>query len=236
MPTFDAARLAELEADFRYLDSSRAPVDEVNALIAAYRELAGYKPPPGFGEQRETGRRGAWMQTFSGRRFYPLDPRADEIVIEDIAHGLAMTCRYGGHAQRYYSVAEHAVIVSLYVAPEYAREALLHDSSEAYIGDMIRPLKHSPEMLEFRKAEAAIELAVFERFGIVQTEASRAAVKEIDDRILVDEIGALMADPPMYWQRHHAVEPLGAHISALTPAHAEHVFVSRFLALFPELA
>lgn len=234
MARFDAARLAELERDLQYADRACAPLDEVDELIAAYRELVGYQPPAGFGQQLSDGRRGTWMQTFSGCRFYPLDPRAAEIHIADIAHGLAMTCRYGGHAQRFYSVAEHAVIVSLYVAPEHAREALLHDSSEAYIGDMIRPLKHTPEMFEFRKAEAAIELAVFERFGIIQTDASRIAVKEIDDRILVDEIGALMADPRMYWQTHHDVQPLGANIAALPPAQAEHVFVTRFLELFPE--
>lgn len=234
MSTFDAARLAELEHDLQYADPTRAPLDEVSALIAAYRELAGYRPPDGFVAQTADGRRGTWMQTFVGGRFYPLDPRAEEVEIADIAHGLAMTCRYGGHARRFYSVAEHAVIVSMYVPPEYAREALLHDSSEAYIGDMIRPLKHTPEMLEFRRAEEKIERVVFDRFGIHQTDASRAAVKEIDDRVLVDEIGALMADPPMYWERHHAVKPLGANIAALPPAQAEHVFTMRFLELFPE--
>lgn len=192
-----------------------------------------YTPPPGFVSQREESRRGTWMQTYTGRRFYPLDPRAEEVEIADIAHGLAMTCRYGGHAMRFYSVAEHAVIVSLYVDPRFAREALLHDSAEAYIGDMIRPLKHTPEMLEFRKAEELIERSVFERFDIAQTEESRGAVKVIDDRVLVDEIGALMRNPSMY-QAHSAMEPLGATIGALAPAHAEHVFVSRFLELFPE--
>ncbi len=178
--------------------------------------------------------RGAWMQTFSGRKFYPLDPRAAEIVIQDIAHGLAMTCRFGGHSKRFYSVAEHCVIVSMFVAPAYAREALLHDSAEAYVGDMIRPLKHTARMGEFRAVEAAIELAVHERFGILSTPESHAAVKEIDDRIIVDEIAALMSDPPMYLERHKNVPPLGAHIAGLNPAHAEHVFVSRFLELFPE--
>lgn len=192
-----------------------------------------YTPPPGFVSQADAKRKGTWMQTFGGHRFYPLDPRADEVHIADVAHGLAMTCRYGGHAMRYYSVAEHAVIVSMYVDPRFAREALLHDSAEAYIGDMIRPLKHTPEMIEFRKAEELIERAVFERFEIVQTAESRAAVKEIDDRILVDEIGALMRNPAMY-QAHSAMQPLGANIAALMPAHAEHVFVSRFLELFPE--
>jgi hypothetical protein len=53
--------------------------------------------------------RGDWMQTYSGRRFYPLDPRAEELADLDIAHALSLLCRYGGHVERFYSVAEHCV-------------------------------------------------------------------------------------------------------------------------------
>ena len=205
------------------------------ALIDAHAELESYRnPPAGASPYTADGRRGTWMQTRSGLRFWPLDPRAEEVDIRDIARGLAMTCRYGGQTSSFYSVAEHAVIVSLYVPPEFARQALLHDSSEAYIGDMIRPLKHTPEMSVFREAEARIEVAVFERFRITRTPESDRAVKEIDDRILVDEIGLFMADPAMYWDRHTAVAPLGAAIPGLAPAQAEYLFVSRFAELFPE--
>src|SRR5207248_1661023 len=110
-------------------------------------------------------------------------PRAEDICIEDIAHGLAMTCRYGGQCLRFYSVSEHSVLVSRLVAPEFAREALLHDASEAYIGDMIRPLKYQPEMAEFLRAESAIEHCVADRFGLRTDAVARAAVKEFDDRI-----------------------------------------------------
>lgn len=187
----------------------------------------------GLVDQTTPERVGTWMQTFTGGRFYPLDPRASEIQLADVAHGLAMTCRYGGHTRRFYSVAEHAVLVSLHVAPEYAREGLMHDSSEAYIGDMIRPLKHQPQMEEFRRAEHAIEVAVRERFGLSTDPAAWAAVKEIDDRILVDEIGELMSDPPAYWSRHESVAPLGAVITGLPPDLAELMFVHRFAELFP---
>src|SRR4029077_4249720 len=53
-----------------------------------------------------------WMQTYSGRKFYPLHPRAEDVELADVAHGLAMTCRYGGHSRLFYSVAEHCVLVS----------------------------------------------------------------------------------------------------------------------------
>jgi hypothetical protein len=205
---------------------THATRDHVNAALQEQREalLKGLY-------QTGDGRRGTWMQTFTGRKFYPLDPRADEITIEDVAHGLAMTCRYGGHTRRFYSVAEHAVLVSLHVPEQFALHGLLHDSAEAYIGDMIRPLKHQPEMREFREAEGAIEVAVAQAFGLEWSQVAHAAVKEIDDRILVDEIGALMADPPAYWERHSAVAAVGVEIAGWEPAIAEGRFLDRYLEL-----
>lgn len=205
-------------------------INHAEAHLAACREVVA------SGTLGDTGRRGDWCQTFTGRKFWPLDPRADEITIEDVAHGLAMTCRYGGHSRRFYSVAEHCVLVSFHVPAQFALHGLLHDSAEAYIGDMIRPLKHQPQMQEFRNAEAAIELAVAEAFALDWTVAACTAVKEIDDRILVDEIGALMADPPAYWERHAAVEPVGAQIVGWGPGVAEVAFLERYRELTSERA
>lgn len=181
------------------------------------------------------------MQTFSGLQFRPLSPRAEDINIDDVAHGLAMTCRYGGHVLHYYSVAEHCVLVSRHVPPEFALEGLLHDSSEAYLGDMVRPLKYQPEMAEFRKAEAAIERCVEERFRLNTSAAARVAVKEIDDRILVDEIKALMRVPSLYLEpggdgQGGALtrEPIGAEILGYPPERAELLFLLRYYELCPE--
>lgn len=172
------------------------------------------------------------MQTVCGERFYPLDPRADEIHLVDIAHGLAMTCRYGGHTRRFYSVAEHAVLVSHFVPPAFALHGLLHDSAETYIGDMVRPLKHQPEMIEFRRAEAAIEERVAIRFGLTWDTFAVAEVKSVDDRILVDEIRALMKRPSLYMRGPLGLlAPLGANIVGLEPEAAESAFLSRFAEL-----
>jgi hypothetical protein len=179
-------------------------------------------------------RHGDWCQTFSGRKFYPLDPRPEEIFPEDLAHGLAMTCRFGGQSKRFYSVAEHCVRVSELIDPRFAREGLLHDAAEAFIGDMIRPLKHQPEMVEFRKAESVIEIAVRVRFGLKQTPECWTAVKEADNRILVDEIGELMRVPSAYWERHENVRGFGASIQGWDPALSETLFLERFFELFPE--
>ena len=70
--------------------------------------------------QAVSARKGDWMQTYTGRQFWPIDPRANEVHIEDIAHALSMMCRYNGHCRTFYSVAEHSVLVSQHVPPEHA--------------------------------------------------------------------------------------------------------------------
>ncbi len=86
-------------------------------------------------------RKGDWMQTCSGLKIWPMDPRPEEICLNDIAHALSMICRFSGHTKKFYSVAEHSVFVSHHVKSENAIYGLLHDSSEAYISDIIRPVK-----------------------------------------------------------------------------------------------
>ena len=86
------------------------------------------------------------LHTFSGQGFDPLNPCTKDVRLEDIAHALAQTCRFGGHTPRHYSVAQHAVFVALLVLkvsrrPDWALLALHHDSAEAYLGDIPRPIK-----------------------------------------------------------------------------------------------
>jgi hypothetical protein len=82
-----------------------------------------------------------WIITYSGRVYHPLRPRAEEVVIEDIANALAKLCRFGGHTRTHYSVAEHCVHVSHLVPHQYALQALLHDATEAYVVDVPTPVK-----------------------------------------------------------------------------------------------
>ncbi len=88
-------------------------------------------------------RKGDYIATYTGKQFYPLDPRPEDVCLEDIAHSLSNLCRFTGHTDtdRFYSVAQHSVICSTIVAPEAALLALLHDAAEAYLGDISRPLK-----------------------------------------------------------------------------------------------
>lgn len=165
----------------------------------------------------ESWERGSWMQTFTGRRFYPLDPRPEEIDPVDIAHALSLICRYGGHTTRFYSVAEHCVHLSYAVPAEHALWALLHDATEAYVGDMVRPLKH--HMPEYRAAEDQVAIAVAKRFGLDPMWIDSAVVKDADNRILLDERAAVMA-PTEEWQQD-GLKPLGVTIEGWDPLWAE---------------
>ena len=129
----------------------------------------------------DLGRPTGKVQTYSGVLFDVLNPRAEDVRLEDIAHALANQCRYSGATRRHYSVAEHSIWVSLLVPPEFAKVALLHDASEAYLVDFPRPLKHLPEFAFYRELEARVERAVGQRFGFFGTpvEVQRADVEAL---------------------------------------------------------
>lgn len=85
------------------------------------------------------------------------------VNLEDIAHSLSQLCRYGGHCNHFYSVAEHSVRLSETVDP---REALLHDATEAYLGDVVSPLKSM--LTEYRMLEDHIRRVIALRFGLAE--------------------------------------------------------------------
>ncbi|KLK91389.1 phosphohydrolase [Microvirga vignae] len=166
-----------------------------------------------------TQRRGDWIQTYSGAQFWPMDPRAGDIRLQDIAHALSMLCRYTGHCKRFYSVAEHSVLLSEVVEPKHRLWALLHDASEAYLVDVPRPVK--PFLTGYREAEGEIMLCVAERFGLSATMPK--AVKEADNRILTDEATQNMSAPPVPWS--NMGEPLGVTLRYWSPERAEREFL-----------
>ena len=93
----------------------------------------------------------SWIQTYTGRKFFPLTDEPGEIDLRDIAHSLALQCRFNGHCRQFYSVAEHSVRVSHILPDEEAAWGLLHDAAEAYVSDLPRPLKLT--VPDFRAAE-----------------------------------------------------------------------------------
>jgi uncharacterized protein len=135
-----------------------------------------------FGQpQREPS--GNWMQTFSGGRFYPADPRPEQISIEDIARALSRLCRYAGHCEQFYSVAQHSVYVSAFVPVEHQLTALLHDATEAYLVDIPRPLKRMLPAYEL--IEDNLWRVIASEFGLPAEMPQ--CVKDADNAVLLAE-------------------------------------------------
>lgn len=168
---------------------------------------------------------GDWIQTYSGRCFWPLDPRPEEVCIEDIAHALSMTCRYGGHVTQFYSVAEHSVLVSLHVPAQHALWGLLHDAAEAYSADIPRPLKRM--LPDWKPLEQRIMSAVCIRFGLPDTEPDE--VKMVDYALTADEQRRLMLPCERPWG--NLPDPVGALILGQSPQSAKASFLARFAEL-----
>jgi len=179
---------------------------------------------------------GNWQQTFTGRQFWPLDPRPEDVMIEDVAHALSMVCRFGGHCREFYSVAQHSVIVSHAVEryaggrgnPAVQLWGLLHDAAEAYIGDIIRPIK--PYLTGYAEIESKIMEAVLQRFGLFETRPTMPGIVKIcDDRACATEARDLMVSPPaMWWANGTAPEPFENVIYPWSSAVAEGVFLDQF--------
>lgn len=171
---------------------------------------------------------GDWMMTYTGRKFFPLDPRPEDIDLKDIAWGLAHQCRYNGHGRFFYSVAEHSVLLSRHFGETLpAREALLHDAAEAYIGDVIRPLKRS--LPQFVEIEAKLERVIFARFNLPVV--LRDEIKAADTTILADERNRLFDPDVCEAHGWTAKDRLGVNIEGWSPTAAYGMFMYRALAL-----
>jgi len=168
-----------------------------------------------------------WIQTYTGRQFYPMAPLAQDICIEDIAHALSQMCRFTGHTREFYSVAQHSVLVSGIVPHDAALWGLLHDAPEAYLADVARPLKSMlPGLAD---AEQRIEAAVARRFSLhlPMSECIHAA----DLTMLATEQRDLMAPAPAPWTSIRGIEPLLSPIVPWDPCVAEWRFIDRFYIL-----
>lgn len=136
------------------------------------------------------------MNTYSGRFFDPLAMTAADVCLEDIAHALSLLCRGGGHLVHFYSVAQH----SLNCAAEAEARGwsdrlillcLLHDASEAYLSDVIRPVK--AHLSNYLAIEAAIQSVILEHFDLgTLSEEEERCWRLIDNALLDTELKTLM--------------------------------------------
>lgn len=173
-----------------------------------------------------TSRHGSWIQTYTGIQFWPMDPRPEEINILDIAHALSMLCRFNGHCNRFYSVAEHCVHVSTIVAPEFQLWGLMHDAAEAYLSDIPRPIKRV--LADFKGFEEHLLTVIAARFSLsvgIPTEICHA-----DGVLLATEKNALMGKEPAAWAPlPDSLDP--AMIRCLSPEEAKTLFLEHFRVL-----
>jgi len=163
----------------------------------------------------------SWVQTYTGRQFWPLDPRPEDVDLRDIAHSLAMQCRFNGHCRRFYSVAEHSVLVSEALPHDLQAWGLMHDAAEAYIGDHPRPIKTDAT----KAVEERLLGVIAERFGLPWPIPPE--VFEADLRMLATEARYLMGPPPASWGLD--AEPYGPPLypTGLSHTAAEYAFLRR---------
>ena len=177
----------------------------------------------------------SYIRTYSGGKFWPLDPHPDDLKIEDIAHALSNLCRWTGHSEKFYSVAQHCVLVSENLPSHLQLAGLLHDASEAYLSDLSRPVKHAPGLGEvYRVAERKIEDAIAVKFGLSREMSPE--IKIVDNRLLYTEARDLMKG--LTWSsatsKHNETgEPnyLSIEIEPWSPERAEQEFLQRFYLL-----
>lgn len=152
---------------------------------------------------------------FEGPHLYPFE-------IEEIAAALSNICRFTGHCRDFYSVAQHSVIVSQ-ICP--SREALLHDASEAYLGDVSRPLKSL--LPEYRALEETVEKAIQKEFHLLHgTDAE--SVRRADLIALATERRDLLPQNAEQWPCLAGIAPLSERIIPLPPKQARDLFLARF--------
>jgi 5'-deoxynucleotidase YfbR-like HD superfamily hydrolase len=171
----------------------------------------------------------AMVQTYQGDIFNLLQPSRSQINIEDIAHALSQQCRFNGHTTQFYSVAQHSVLVSHLVPPCLALEALMHDAAEAYLGDVVTPLKTL--LPKYKKIESNLTRAIFEHIGLSYPPHSE--IKHADLKALATECRDLLqpCKQPEYWGTLRGVTPSSVTIQPLAPPDAKQQFLDRYFQL-----
>ena len=174
----------------------------------------------------------AFIGTFTGKQFFLLKPRLVDVDIRDIAHGLALQCRWTGQCKFHYSISQHSYYCSFLGPDNEALDRLLHDGSEAYMGDMNRPLKHfTAAGTSYRRQEAVIQHLICRKFGVSLGEPP--SVHVADQQMLYAERNQLMRlkfKEAEIWLPGETPAPI--KIKRWTPEKAEREFLKRFRELY----
>lgn len=179
-----------------------------------------------------------WFQTWTGLAFDFEDVIPENVVLADVAHSLALQCRFNGHVREFYSVAQHSVIVSEIVPRELARFGLLHDAAETFTGDLVKPVKDVLRQRYgdrgFQLLERKIRVAILIRFGVPFPAPDELATVKAADRVaLATERRDLMSPPAQTWESIEDVEPLARRIIPWQWEEAQVRFLERFAEIQP---
>ena len=183
-----------------------------------------------------------WFQTYTGKLVDVENPTPDMVDIQDIAHALSMTCRFGGHCRDFYSVAEHSVIVeqcgiypySPHDSQNYRAQLalLLHDAAEAYIGDIVTPVKNL--LQDAHPLERKWLKVIEQKFDLTNhLSIPGKYIKDADLEILSQEVVTLFAPVlPNWWKKFKQPSSsnftAGGVIQCWTPSEARRRFLHRF--------
>lgn len=164
--------------------------------------------------------------TASGTYFDLVAPKPEMIRITGNARALSRICRFTGHTSEFYSVAQHSVAVSHLVPKQYALQGLLHDASEAYLGDVSSPLKAL--LSDYKVLERNVMAAITLRYGLPLD--LHESVKKADLVMLATEKRDLMFydEGTDFWPCLYDVEPSNTPIYSQDTASAEAAFLARF--------
>lgn len=174
-------------------------------------------------EKRVHETRGNFITTYSGANFFVDECNIEDIPIQDIAHALSMNCRYNGHSEMFYSVAEHSVLVSKLVPEKDALWGLMHDVTEAFVPDVPRPFKHL--IYGFKEFENILAKKMAKYYGLRWPEPK--SVLHIDKNIVGSEARVIFPNPPEWVTFYEDVCPHDM-IRGLPPKKAEREFLDRF--------
>jgi uncharacterized protein len=171
----------------------------------------------------------AWITTTSNKQFVFENPSPESLDIKDIAHALSLICRFTGHCSRFYSVAEHSVRVSEWAeerfGKEYAREGLMHDSSEAYVTDVNGPLKRLIGEPYTRLEDKAL-VALGKKFNFSPIKSD--AIRQCDGGLYLAERRDLFPPCDLPFITHTEKQPYPFVIWGWSPAEAKEKFLNRY--------
>lgn len=170
-----------------------------------------------------------WIKTFSGKHLAIPRPVASAITIEDIARGLAHTCRFAGQVAFYYTVAQHSVLVAEIARtrlnrPDLYLKALLHDAHEAFMGDLATPYK--AVIPGYSKVARALQEEIAEAFDL-PTDGDDV-IARADEIALLTEAYALTKIIPQDWERQPRERPVDEKFGPVTPPQAHNLFMAAY--------